>query len=222
MKKIIKDNNENILNKLIYIFDNLKKKNKIRKFIESIDVSINLNINYKDLNSYIYGNVLLPHGNGKKYKIAVFDNYHNKDLIYSLGAYIVGGKNLINKIINDKNIDFNLVITTNDFVDKISKIAYILGPKGLMPNIKFGTITNNIENTLKDFLNGKIIYKNDKFGIIHLSIGRIDFDSYKLADNLFVLINSIKNNKFLLIKNSLLIKKVTVSSTMGKSYLIKI
>ncbi len=223
MKKFIIKEDEKFLNNLISVLDLLKKNNKKRKFLESIDVSINLDIDYKDINQYIYGNVVLPYNIGKKYKIVVFDDKYNKNIICSWGACLAGSNNLIEKIINkDINFNFNLVITTHSFFNKLSNIGYILGPKGLMPNIKFGTITNDLENTVKEFSKNKIIYKNDKFGIINTSIGKINLNSFKLANNLMCLLKSIKKNKPILIKKLLFIKKIFVSSTMGSSYLVNL
>ncbi len=222
MNKLL-NKNDKFLNYLIDIFDLLKKNNKKRNFIESIDVSINLDINYKDINQYIYGNVILPYYLNKNIKIAVFDNKYDKNIIYSWGAYIVGSDSLINKIINKKiNIDFDLVITTPNYINNISKIGYILGPKGLMPNIKFGNITNDLKKTINDFSKNRIIYKNDKFGIIHVTIGNINLESFKLANNLIFLLDSIKKNKPSSIKNFLFIKKIFISSTMGNSYLVNL
>ncbi len=223
MKNIIKKKNKKFLNNLINVLDLLKKKNKKRKFLESIDVSINLDIDYKDINQYVYGNVIFPYEIGNKYKILVFDDKYDEKVIYSWGVSLTGSKVLIKKIIsNNINLDFNLVVTTNNFFNKLSKIGYILGPKGLMPNVKFGTITNDLEYTVKSFLKNRIIYKSDKFGIIHTSIGKINLNSFKLANNLICLLKSINNNKPIMVKKLLFIKKIFISSTMGNSYLVNL
>ncbi len=219
MKKILKHGKENILNSFTVIFDNLKKENIKRNFIESIDVSIILDIDIKDANQYIIGSVKLPYFNGKKYKIFILDDNLNKDLVLSWGADLININDLINKKIN---YNFNLVITTPNYFNKYSdKISNLLASKNIIPNIKLGTITNDIKSSVYDFLNGKIIYRNDKFGIINLCIGKINFDSYKLSNNLLTLLNSIKLNKSKFIKTFMFIKKIFVSSTMGKSYIIK-
>ncbi len=219
MKKKIKFNENNILNNFINIFNNLKENNIKRNFIESIDVSIILDIDIKDINQYILGSVILPHGNGKKYKIVILDNNLDKNIVLSWGAHLVNIKDLIN---NKKIINYDIAIIKPDNIKYISKLSNILGNKNILPNIKLGTVTNNLKDTVYDFLNGKIIYKNDKFGIINLCIGKINFDSYKLADNLFVLLNSIKLFKSRFIKKFVFIKKVFITSTMGKSYVVKI
>ncbi len=213
--------NDFILSKIKSVFDLLKNEYK-RNFIESVDVSINLNINTKDINQYIYGYVLLPYGSGKVYKIAVFDNINSKELIYSWGAYLVGMEDLVNNILKNKKCNFNLVIATLDSIKLVNKISHILGPKKLMPNIKFGTVTSNLKKTIKNFLKGQIIYKNDKFGIINASIGRINFSSRKLSINLLTLIESIKSNKPKFVKNINFINKIYISSTMSNSYIVNL
>ncbi len=220
MKKNIRYNKDNILNNFINIFNNIKNKNIKRNFIESIDVSIVLDIDFKDINQYILGKTTLPHNNGKNYKIVILDNDLNKDKALSWGAYDVLN---INDLINKKKvINYDIAIMKPNNIKYINKISNIFGNSCILPNIKLDTITNNLKDTVYDFLNGKIIYRNDKFGVINLCIGKINFDSYKLADNLFVLLNSIKLYKSKFIKKFIFIKKVYVSSTMGKSYIVKI
>ncbi len=221
MKKIFKNSKQNILNDYIKIFNNLKEDNIKRNFIESIDISIVLNMDIKDINKNILGNVILPHGNGKKYKILVLDNNIDKNLVLSWGVNLSNIENLI----NNKNYinNFNLIITTVNYFNNFnSKIFNILGSKNKIPDLKLGTITNNLKDTVYDFLNGKVIYKNDKFGVINLCIGKINFDNYKLADNLFVFLNSVKLYISKFNRKLIFIKKIFVSSTMGKSYIIKI
>ncbi len=206
--------------KIIKIF-NLIKKNSKRKFNESIDVDINLLLNNKDINQIICGSVLLPYRKKNKKKIVVFTDESNFKIAYKSGAFFVGNDDLFNKIKNNE-IEYDLVICSCNYINVVSKLGYILGPKGLMPNLKLGTITNDIKNTVSEFVDGKIIYKTDKYGIIHLSIGNVNFSVKKLFSNFFYLINSILLNKLNKINNNFLIKKISISSTMGKSYIINL
>ncbi len=202
------------------MFDKLKNKSKF-KFIESIDVAINLDIDTKRSDHVIKGTVYLPHGTGKKLKIVVFTERENYNIAYSSGAYYVGMDKLFKKII-DKKIVYDLVISDVNSTKYISKLGVILGPKGLMPNLKLGTITENLSETIKKFLNNKIIYKTDKFGIIHSLIGKINFSNDKLSENLMSLILSIKSNRPINCKVDSFIKKITISSTMGKGFIVNI
>ncbi len=212
--------NESYLNKnnLIEIFDNIKKKSK-SSFIESIDIAINLNIDTKNIDHNIKGNVLLPFNVSKKKKIIVFAPKSKSKIAYSSGAYYVGMEDLFNKVKNNL-IKYDLVISTLDSVKLVSKLGEILGPKGLMPNLKLGTITDDLEDSICKFIKGQITYKNDKFGIIHSIIGKINFSNNELLENYICLINSVKSNKPNNLKNNIFFKKIFISSTMGKSFLV--
>ncbi len=212
----IKKNKE----KIIKIFDLVKKSSK-KRFIESIDVDINLLLDYKDISQNICGNLLFPYRNKNKRRIVVFTDESNFKIAYKAGAFFVGNNDLFDKIKNNK-IKYDLVICSYNYINIVSKLGYILGPKGLMPNLKLGTITNDIKNTVSDFVKGKVIYKSDKYGIIHISIGKINFSNEELFSNFFYLINSILLNKLNKVDNDIFIKKISVSSTMGKSYIINL
>ncbi len=206
--------------KIIKIFDLIKKNSK-KKFVESIDVDINLLLDCKNINQNFCGSLLLPYSNKSKKKIVVFTDESNFKIAYKAGAFFVGNNDLFNKIKNNE-IKYDLVICSYNYINIVSKLGYILGPKGLMPNLKLGTITNDIRNTVSDFIKGKIIYKADKYGIIHLSIGKINFSNKELFTNFFYLINSILLNKLNKINSNIFIKKVSISSTMGKGYIINL
>ncbi len=214
----IKINSNNIIDIL-----NLIKKESSKKFIESIDVAINLLIDVSKSDQIINNTVLLPCGHGKKFKIVVFaSNLYEKEA-YNFGAYYVGTENLFKKI-KEKKIKFDLVISSVDYIDYIKKLGVILGPRNLIPNIKLGTLieNNKLIFTIKNFVKNQIIYRNDKFGIIHVSIGNTNFSNSYLIENFKFLINFIKNNKPLKIKSLFFIKKVVLSSTMGKGFIIDI
>lgn len=195
------------------------KKQSSKKFIESVDVSISLNINTKYSDQNIRGTVVLPYGNGKNNIVGVFAQGKNFEIAKSLGADFVGMEDLFEKIKNGF-YDFNVIISTPEAMSLVSQLGAILGPRNLMPNPKFGTVTENIADAVKDAKLGQIFYKNDKNGIIHSSIGKIDFSSEKIKSNLEALINSIKKNKPPKIKQ-FYIKNIFLSTTMGIGIKIK-
>ncbi len=205
--------------KILDIFKVIKQESK-RKFIESIDVAINLFlINRNKLEYNLQGSVLLPNGVGRQRKIAVLTSEKNYDICYKSGAFVVGGEDLINKI-KKGFINFDVLITTPEDIRLFTSIGQILGPKNLMPNLKLGTITNFLQESIKDFLDKKIIYKTDKFGIIHSTIGKVNFSVNYLLENFSALIKSIFSNKPVSVRNDVFIKKIVFSSTMGKSYVM--
>ncbi len=207
-------------NNLIKIFDNIKKKSRFN-FIESIDIVVNLNIDTSDMNQNIKGVILLPFSINKKKKIIVFAPKSKENIAYSSGAYFVGMENLFYKVKNNL-IKYDVVISTIESMKLVSKLGEILGPKGLMPNIKLGTITDNLEVNISKFVKGQITYKSDKFGIIHSVIGKTNFSNDKLLDNYICFINSIKSNKPNKLKNNIFFKKIFISSTMGRSFLVNL
>ncbi len=202
------------------VFYFIKKHSKC-KFIESVDVSINLSIDIKDSNQNICGSVIYPNSIKKKdIKIIVFAPKNLSEIAYKYGAYIVGTNDLFDKIKN-KSIYYDLVLSVPESINIVSKLGSILGPKNLIPNLKSGTLTNDLKNTLLSFINGRVIYRNDRFGIIHSTIGKLNFTDIQLIDNFKVLISSINSNKPGKLKKNL-IKKITISSTMGKGYVINL
>ncbi|MFI4853176.1 MAG: 50S ribosomal protein L1 [Candidatus Makana argininalis] len=212
MKKINKNINFSINYKIkdaLFILKNIS----IVNFIESIDVSIKLGIKYHNNDQHVLGNTILPYGTGRKIIIAVFakgkDAYNAK--LY--GADIVGMESLYKKIKNGyKKID--ILIASKDSMKIVNKLVNIIGPRGLMPNDKFGTITDDIIKSLKNFKKGQINYKSDKYGIINTTFGKINFSNKKLIKNLENLVFSIKKNKPVNSKGTY-IKKIQVSTTMG-------
>ncbi len=191
----------------------LLKEKSFVKFNETIDVSINLGIDTNKTDQNIKGILNLPNGSGKTVKVAVIANIEKQDDAKKSGADIVGGDDLIEKISSSK-IDFDILIATPDIMPKLSKVAKILGPKGLMPNPKLGTVTNEISKSVKDAKSGQIKFKNDKSGIVHAGIGKIDFTEEDLLENIKTFYSSITKSKPDTVKGSF-IKKVTIASTMG-------
>lgn len=194
------------------------KKSKKRKFIESIDAAFNLNINPKKPEQNIRNTAILPHGTGKNIKIAVFTTGKNIKIAYSQGADTVGMEDLA-EIIKKKKQKFDIIIATPETMQLVGTLGPILGPRGLMPNPKFGTVTQNIKSTIQEIKSGKIHYKNDKNGIIHSTFGKINFSNQELFENFLSLYNAIKKSRPPLSKG-LFFKKISVSSTMGPGIII--
>ncbi|WDI78436.1 50S ribosomal protein L1 [Candidatus Purcelliella pentastirinorum] len=188
-------------------------------FIESIDVSVNLGININKSDQHVNGMVVLPYGTGKNVKIIVFAKDIDDVLLKESGADMVGMEDLVYKIKNGFK-DFNLVIATPESMSMVSTLGGILGPKGLMPNPKLGTVTNDIVKAVRDAKSGQIRFCNDKNGIIHSMIGKVNFDAFKIKENLKIFLLSLIKFKPIS-SRGLYIKKVTISSTMGLGYPIK-
>ena len=160
----------------------LKEKSYV-KFDETIDVSISLNIDSNKTDQNIKGVIKLPKGTGKKIKVAVVASDEKQKHAKENGADIVGGKDLIDSFSSNK-IDFDVLISTPDMMPLLGKAAKILGPKGLMPNPKMGTVTNEIGNAVKDAKSGQIKFKNEKSGIVHAGIGKLSFSDEDILSNL--------------------------------------
>ena len=190
----------------------LKDKSYV-KFDETIDISINLGIDANKTEQNIKGIVNLPKGTGKKIKVAVVCNQDKENEAKESGADLFGSNNLIDQISSGK-IDFDLLIATPDMMPTLGKVAKILGPKGLMPNPKLGTVTSDISKSVKDAKSGQVKFKNDKAGIVHAGIGKLSFSEDDILDNLKTIYSSIIKSKPDTIKGSF-VKKVTIASTMG-------
>ena len=189
------------------------KSNSYTKFEEALEVAINLGIDTNKTDQNIRGVLTLPKGNGKTVKIAVLAKGEKQTEAKEAGADIIGEADLIDTISNGK-IDFDLIIATPDMMPSVGKVAKILGPKGLMPNPKLGTVTQDIKTAVKNAKSGQVQFKNDKGGIIHAGIGKINFNENDLLENLTAFVGSIIKNKPENVKGSF-IKKVTIASTMG-------
>ena len=211
-----KDKSKNIdLSKVYNPIEAIKilKENSYVKFNETLEISINLKIDTEKTDQNIRGVLNLPKGTGKKITIAVIAKGDKAKEALDSGADIVGDEDLISNISSGK-IDFDKLIATPDMMSNISKVAKILGPKGLMPNPKLGTVSQDIANTVKNAKSGQIQYKNDKAGIVHAGIGKLDFNENDLLENLKAFYESISKSKPDTVKGSF-IKKVTIASTMG-------
>ena len=196
------------------------KQSSTAKFDESIDVSLNLNLKQKKEEVNLRTVVNLPHGNGKKIKIAVLCEDAKVNEAKSSGADIAGSENLVNEILSGK-IAFDKLVATPAMMPKMGKLGKILGPKGLMPNPKLGTVTNDIKKTLKLLKEGQIEIKNDSDGNLATSIGKKSFDDKKIIDNFNALIHTIQKEKPSGIKGDFVISSY-ITSTMGVSHKLKV
>ena len=196
------------------------KSNCNTKFDESIDVSLRLNLKQKKEEINLRTVVNLPHGNGKKIKVAVLCEDGKVSEAKSSGAEVFGSENLINDITSGK-INFDKLVATPSMMPKMGKLGKILGPKGLMPNPKLGTVTNNIKSAVKALKSGQIEIKNDKDGNLGASIGKKSFADTKLKENFDALIQTIIKEKPTGIKGDF-IQSAFITSTMGLSYKLKL
>ena len=189
------------------------KENKYAKFNETLDIAINLGIDPNKTDQGIRGVTNLPKGTGKSIKIAVLTKGDKQTEAKEAGADLVGENELIESIASGK-IAFDLLIASPDMMPSVGKVAKILGPKGLMPNPKLGTVTQDIATAVKNAKSGQVQFKNDKAGIVHAGIGKMNFDDNDLLENLKFFYTSINKSKPESVKGSF-IKKVTIASTMG-------
>ncbi|MBD3359650.1 MAG: 50S ribosomal protein L1 [Candidatus Buchananbacteria bacterium] len=199
----------------------LAKETSTTKFDASIEVAIKTGIDPKKSDQQIRSTVLMPHGTGKKIKIAVIAPPAKQKEAKEAGADIIGGEELIDKIAKTKKIDFDVLITVPEMMKDLAKIAKILGPKGLMPNPKTETVTPNIKKTVKDLAKGKVSFKNDDTGNIHIAIGKASFDDKKLIENFQAFMDALQKSKPDSIKGTF-IKKIVISSSMGPGIQVQI
>ena len=170
------------------------KKLGTAKFLESIEAHIALNLDPKYANQQLRTSLILPNGTGKNLKIAVFTENDNVKDVLQMGATIAGSDDLIEDIISGK-LDFDILITSPQLMPKLAKLGRILGPKGLMPSPKSGTVSTNLKETINEFKKGKVEYRADKAGIVHLTFGKVNFSEDQLKENLLAVYNSIEKNK---------------------------
>ncbi len=183
------------------------------KFDESVDVSINLGIDPSKGDQVVRGSVLLPHAKGKQPVVIVFAKGDYAEKAEAAGADFVGAEDLVEKI-SKGWLDFDFAVSTPDMMGQVGKLAKILGPKGLLPNKKLGTVTFEVTEVIKDLKKGRQFFKNNKSGLINFSIGKVSFDAEKLQQNFAAFMKSLLAAKPASSKGKFL-KKVTVSSTMG-------
>ena len=221
MRKLSRRHKENVEKTKNKIYSNLDQAVQIlqetasAKFVESVELHANLNIDPKYADQQLRTTVTLPHGVGKQVRIAVLTNDENFDEATNAGADIVGNDELIENI-TQGNIEFDLLIATPNMMPKLAKLGRVLGPKGLMPSPKSGTVSSTLTATLTDFKKGKFEYKADKTGIVHATIGKVDFTTSQLVENLQAFYNSIEKNRPSGVKGKYF-KSLSICSTMGPS-----
>ena len=215
-KKYVEASNKVEKGKLYTIKDAVKlaKDTSTTKFDSTIEVAIKLNIDSKKADQQLRGSLVLPHGTGKTKKILVIAKGDAATAAKAAGADYVGDTDMIEKIEKENWFDYDVIVATPDMMPLLGKIGKVLGPKGLMPNPKTGTVTPNVEKAINDIKGGMIEYKNDQFGNVHTIIGKSSFDAKKLEDNLTYVINTLAKAKPASVKGTY-IENISISSTMG-------
>lgn len=217
MKECHKDLDQNKIYADIEAIKIIKEKSSV-KFVESLDVAINLGIDAKKSDQNIRGSLVLPNGTGKSVKVAVFCDGEDANKATSAGADKVGMEDLV-ELIKKGDFDYDVIIATPETMKLVSPLGQVLGPKGLMPNPKVGTVSKDVEKAVKNVKSGQVQYRTDKSGIVHCSIGKVEFTEDKLAENLKALITEVIKAKPSSAKGKYL-KKISLSSSMGPSLTI--
>ncbi len=199
------------------VFKLLKECSSV-KFDESVDMSVNLGIDARKSDQNVRGSTVLPKGSGRTVRVAVFAQAANADLAKAAGADIVGFEDLAEKV-KGGFLEFDVVIATPDAMRVVGQLGQVLGPRGLMPNPKVGTVTNDVSGAVKNAKAGQVQFRTDKNGIVHASIGRLSFSPADLLENLSAVLADLKKAKPSSAKG-IYIKKVTLSSTMGPGLLV--
>jgi len=191
----------------------LLKELKHVKFDETVDMAVNLGVDAKKSEQMVRGSVVLPHGLGKKIRVLVFAKGEKTTEASDAGAEFVGAEDLVKKI-QSGWLDFDKVVATPDVMGMVGTLGKVLGPRGLMPNPKSGTVTFDVSKAVKDITAGKADYRTEKAGVIHVSIGKLSFDKEKLVDNAKAVVKALEKAKPASSKGRYL-KKISISSTMG-------
>ena len=215
MYKVIDNKSLNLV-EAVEIFVNAKKK----KFDETIEVSMNLGIDPRHADQMVRGVVSLPNGNGKKMKVAVFAKDQKADEAREAGADIVGAEDLAEDM-QKGNLDYDRIIATPDLMGVVGRIGKVLGPKGLMPNPKLGTVTSDVKVAVEAAKSGQVQYRAEKTGIVQAGVGKVSFGSDKLIENVNSFIDAIQKARPSGAKGTF-IKKISISSTMGAGININI
>ena len=192
----------------------LVKETSITSFDSTIEVAFNLNLDTKKADQQLRGSMVLPNGTGKSKKVLVIAKGEAAEAAKKAGADFVGDTDLIEKIEKENWFDYDVIVATPDMMAQLGKIGRVLGPKGLMPNPKTGTVTMNTQKAVEDIKKGMIEYKTDAYGNVHTIIGKASFDAKKLLENLVYVFNTINKAKPSVVKGKY-INSITLSSTMG-------
>jgi large subunit ribosomal protein L1 len=192
----------------------LVKETSVTNFDSTVEVAIKLNIDAKKSDQALRGSFVLPNGTGKTKRVLVIAKGAQAEAAKKAGAQYVGDKDMIDKIANENWFDFDVIVATPDMMPELGKIGKVLGPKGLMPNPKTGTVTADVEKAVNDINKGMISYKNDSFGNVHSIIGKVSFDNKKLAENLSYVVTTVAKAKPSSVKG-VFINSITITTTMG-------
>src|SRR6202161_1053596 len=192
----------------------LLQKIKYAKFDETVEIHMRLGVDPKHADQMVRGTVVMPNGLGKSKKVLVIASGDKQREATEAGADIVGGEDMVNKIQSESWTDFDAVIATPDMMRSVGKLGKVLGPRGLMPNPKTGTVTTDVANAVKEVKAGKVEFRVDKTGVIHVPVGKLSFDSTKLVENANTLLNAVVKAKPSAAKGKY-VQSVTVCSTMG-------
>lgn len=192
----------------------LVKKTATTKFDSTVEIAINLNIDTKKADQQMRGSIVLPFGTGKTKRVCVLAKGAQAEDAKKAGADYVGEAELIDKMANENWFDFDVIVATPEMMPALGKIGKILGPKGLMPNPKTGTVTTNTAQTVEDIKKGMIEYRADSYGIVHTSVGKVSFKNEDLIENIEYMVNTIIKAKPLTVKGNY-INSIVISSTMG-------
>jgi large subunit ribosomal protein L1 len=221
MRKLSRRHKENLEKTKDIVYSNLDeaiatlKETATAKFVESVELHATLNIDPKYADQQLRTTVTLPNGIGKQVRIAVLTNEENFEEAKAANADVVGNDELIEQI-TQGNLNFDLLIATPNMMPKLAKLGRVLGPKGLMPSPKSGTVTSTLTETLNEFKKGKFEYKADKTGIVHVNFGKADFTDAQLVENLTALYNSIEKNRPSGVKRKYF-KSLFICTSMGSS-----
>lgn len=192
----------------------LVKTTSVTKFDSTVEVAIKLNVDTKKSDQQLRGSLVMPNGTGKSKKVLVIAKGEFAEAARTAGADYVGDKDMLDKIKSENWFDFDVVVATPDMMPEVGKIGNILGPKGLMPNPKTGTVTTKVAEVIKDLKSGMVTYKTDSFGNIHTIIGKVSFDATKLLENLDYVVKTINKAKPQSVKG-VFIDAISISTTMG-------
>ena len=192
----------------------LVKETSVTNFDSTVEVAIKLNVDAKKSDQNLRGSFVLPNGTGKKKKVLVIAKGEAATKAREAGADYVGDKDMIDKISHENWFDFDVIVATPDMMPELGKIGKVLGPKGLMPNPKTGTVTTDVVKAIEDINKGMVQYKNDSYGNIHTIIGKVSFDNAKLAENLNYVVTTVAKAKPASVKG-VFINSITITSTMG-------
>lgn len=192
----------------------LVKETNVTKFDSTIDIAIKLNVDPKKADQMLRGSLVLPNGSGKSKKILVLAKCEQAKVAKELGADYVGDKDLIDKIKTENWFDFDIIVATPEMMPEVGKIGNILGPRGLMPNPKTGTVTPKVDTVINDIKKGMVEYRTDSYGNIHTIIGKASFTETALLENLKYVVSTISKSKPTSVKGTF-VQGISISSTMG-------